>query len=197
MASEIEVVHAQREGQSDAAAPVEDSATGSLVRSGALAETVSQAPMGPPKPPFKDSRQLSAGLGMSFALLIVILLGTAYLTLHRMQRMNASAEETLNEGLLELQLGQEALRYSSENSRITMQIFLVQRQEEIDELLARRAENTRQISVLVAALEAHCDSGEGKRCWQRWNKPADPTLTVTCERCICCSTKSRRPPRWS
>ncbi|MFZ0913998.1 MAG: diguanylate cyclase [Candidatus Korobacteraceae bacterium] len=163
MASEIEVVHAQREAQSDATTPVEDSAAASLVRSGALAETVSQAPMGPPKPPIKDSRQLSAGLGMSFALLIVILLGTAYLTLHRMQRMNASAEETLNEGLLELQLGQEALRYSSENSRITMQIFLVQRQEEIDELLARRAENTRQISVLVAALEAHCDSGEGKR----------------------------------
>jgi len=35
--------------------------------------------------------------------------GTAYLTLHRMQRMNASAQDTLNEGLLELQLGQEAL----------------------------------------------------------------------------------------
>lgn len=163
MASEIEVVHAQREAQSDATTPVEDSAAGSLVRSGALAETVSQAPMGPPKPPFKDSRQLSARLGMSFALLIVILLGTAYLTLHRTQRLNASTQDDLNESLLQLQLGQEALRYSSENSRITMQIFLVQGQEEIDGLLARRAENTRQISALVAALETHGNSGEEKR----------------------------------
>ena len=80
-----------------------------------------------------------------------------------MQRMNASAQDTLNDSLLELQMGQEALRYSSENSRITMQIFLVQRQEEIDPLLARRAENTRQISALMAALEAHCESDEEKR----------------------------------
>jgi ABC-type multidrug transport system fused ATPase/permease subunit len=100
---------------------------------------------------------------MSFALLIIILLGTAYLTLQRMQRMNASAQDTLNEGLLELRLGQEALRYSNENSRITMQIFLLQRQEEIDGLLARRAENTRQISSLLAALQPHCQSAEEKR----------------------------------
>src|ERR1019366_9226493 len=109
MASEIEVVHAQREAQSDPAAQVEDSAAGSLVRSGTLAETVSRAPMGPPKPPFKNSRQLA----------------------------------------LELQEGQDGLRYSSENSQITMQIFLVKRKEEIDELLARRAENSRKISALI------------------------------------------------
>jgi diguanylate cyclase (GGDEF)-like protein len=163
MASEIEVVDAQREAQSDATAQVEDSAAGSLVRSGTLAETVSQAPMGPPKPSFKNSRQLSARLGLSFALLIAILLGTAYLTLHRMQRLNASAQDALNESLLELQLGQEALRYSSENSRITMQVFLLQRQEEIDELLARRAENRRKIVALMTALEPHCEPGEETR----------------------------------
>src|ERR1039458_1035263 len=154
MASENEVVHAQSEEQRDAAAQVEDSVAGSLVRSGPRAESVSRAPMGPPKPPFKNSRQLATGLGISFAVLIIILLGTSYLTLDRMRRMNASTLDTLNESLLELQLGQEALRYSSENSRITMQVFLVQRQEEIDELLPRRAENTRHISALVAALEA-------------------------------------------
>ena len=163
MASEIEVVHAQREAHSDAITQVKDSAAGSLVRSGTLAENLGQAPVGPPKPSFKNSRQLAAGLGLSFALLIAILLGTAYLTLHRMQRLNASTLDTLNESLLELQLGQEALRYSSENSRNTMQIFLLQRQEEIDLLLTRRAENSRHISALVAALEAHCESDEEKR----------------------------------
>src|ERR1039458_8037789 len=101
MASEIEVVHAQREAQSDAAAPVEDRAAGSLVRSGALAENLGQAPVGTPKPSFKNSRQLAAGLGLSFALLIAILLGTAYLTLHRMQRLNASTLDALNDSLVE------------------------------------------------------------------------------------------------
>ncbi len=111
----------------------------------------------------QDGRQLGMRLGLSFGFLIAILLGTAYLTLDRMHRMNVSVEGTLNESLLELQLGQEALRYSSENSRITMQVFLVQRQEIIDELLARRAENTRKISALVAALEAKCQAGEEKQ----------------------------------
>jgi diguanylate cyclase (GGDEF)-like protein len=163
MASEVEVVDEQRELQSGAVTQVEDSGAGGPVRRDTLGEDVHQGPAGPPKPPIKNNRQLVAGLGMSFALLIIILLCTAYLTLRRMQHMNASTQDTLNEGLLELQLGQEALRYSSENSRITMQIFLVQRQEEIDELLSRRVDNTRQISALVAALTAHCDSGEGKR----------------------------------
>ncbi|MFI5116223.1 MAG: diguanylate cyclase [Terriglobales bacterium] len=163
MASESEVVHAPREAQSDATTQVEDRGAGNLVRSGTLGENIRQGPIEPDKPRIKDSQQLAANLGMTFALLIIILLGTAYLILDRMQRMNASARDTLNESLLELQLGQEALRYSSENSRITMEVFLVQRQEVIDELLARRAENTRQISALVAALETHGDSGEEKR----------------------------------
>ena len=67
MASEIEVVDAQRVAHSDAITQVKDSAAGSLVRSGTLTENLGQAPTGPPKPPFKDSRQLAAGLGMSFA----------------------------------------------------------------------------------------------------------------------------------
>ncbi len=163
MASEIEVVDDQRELQSGAVSQVEDSAAGSLVPSDTIEENVRQGPVGPARPPFKDGRQVSAGLAMSFALLIFFLLGTAYLTLQRIQHMNASAQDEFNESLLQLQLGQEALRYSSENSRITMQIFLLQRQEEIDQLLPRRAENTRQISTLMAALGTHCNSAEEKR----------------------------------
>jgi diguanylate cyclase (GGDEF)-like protein len=163
MASEIEVVDDQRELQSGAVTQVEDSAAGSLVRRGTLEENVRQGPVGPPQPRIKDSQQLATGLGMTFAVLIIILLGTAYLTLHRIQHMNASVQDTLNEGLLELQLGQEALRYSSENSRITMQIFLEQRQEVIDKLMGRRAENTGKISALISALEPYCESGEEKR----------------------------------
>jgi diguanylate cyclase (GGDEF)-like protein len=166
MASEIEVVDSQGELHSDAVTQVEDSGADSRFISGPLGENRRQVPIEPPKPPFEDGRQLAAKLGVSFALLIIILLGTAYLTLHRMQQMNASARDTLNESLVELQLGQEALRYSSENSRITMQVFLVKRQEVIDELLARRAENSRKIATLVSALEPRCKPGEETRLLQ-------------------------------
>ncbi|MGA2371899.1 MAG: MCP four helix bundle domain-containing protein [Candidatus Korobacteraceae bacterium] len=102
-------------------------------------------------------------LGISFLALIVILLGTAYLTASRMQHMHAKMEETLSKGLIELQLAQDGLRYSSENSRITMQLFLVQQQEEIDQLLKRRKENYRKISAVLVALEPYCESQEEKQ----------------------------------
>ena len=94
MASEIEVVDSQGELHSDAVTQVEDSGADSRFISGPLGENRRQVPIEPPKPPFEDGRQLAAKLGVSFALLIIILLGTAYLTLHRMQQMNASARDS-------------------------------------------------------------------------------------------------------
>ena len=105
-------------------------------------------------------------MGLSFGLLIAILLATAYLALDRTLRIYANLEEELTENLLKLQLGQEALRYSSENSRITMQIFLVQRPEVIVQLLVRRAENTRKISALMRLVEARRASDEEKQLLQ-------------------------------
>ena len=114
-------------------------------------------------PGLQNASQVGKTLGTSLLVLIAILMAASYLTLDRMQRMNASARDTSNESLLELRLGQEALRYSSENSRITMQVFLMQRQEVIDELLGRRAENTRKIATIISALEPLCESAEEKR----------------------------------
>ena len=160
MAVEIEV--AQKEAQSDPVTQVEDSGTGSLVRAGTLSENLGQQPIDPPNQRLKDSR-LARGLGLTFAVLIIILLGTDYLTLNRMRRMNAGAQDTLKESLLEVQLGQNALRYSSENSRITTEIFLVQQPELIDELLARRTENSRKIAALLATLGPRCQPGKETR----------------------------------
>ena len=114
----------------------------------------------------QNGRQVGVRLGLSFGLLIAILLATAYLALDRTLRIYANLEEELTENLLKLQLGQEALRYSSENSRITMQIFLVQRPEVIDQLLVRRAENTRKISALMRLVEARRASDEEKQLLQ-------------------------------
>ncbi len=116
-----------------------------------------------PSRDLQDGRQVGMKLGLAFGLLIAILLGTAYLALDRLQIMYAGLEEELSESLLELQTAQDGLRYSNENGQLTMELFLVQREEVIDQLLARRAENSRKISALMPPLEVRCGSDEEKR----------------------------------
>jgi hypothetical protein len=114
----------------------------------------------------QDGRQVGIKLGLCFGLLIAILLGTAYLALDRMQRAYASLQAELDESMLELQLAQDGMRYSSENSRIIMELFLVRRPEVIDQLLAHRAENSRKITALIPLLEVRCASDKEKRLLQ-------------------------------
>ena len=61
-----------------------------------------------------------------------------------------------------LQLAREALTLSNRNSRITMEIFLVQDRELTAMLLAERSENTKKISGLVANITSRCESGNEK-----------------------------------
>ncbi len=115
----------------------------------------------------QNGRQVGRKLGLSFGLLIAILLGTAYLALNHMQRLYAGLEQALSDDMYQLQLVSEGLRYSSDNSRITMEIFLVQRAEVIEQLMARRVENSRKIAVVIPLLEASCISDEEKQLLQR------------------------------
>ena len=62
-----------------------------------------------------------------------------------------------------LQLSREALRLSNRNSRITMEIFLVQDRAQTNLLLARRAENTKKITALVAEITSRCESAEERQ----------------------------------
>ena len=52
---------------------------------------------------------------------------------------------------------------SSRNSRITMEVFLLNDKQLIDPLLSQRAENTQKISELVVKLEEQSDSPEEKQ----------------------------------
>ncbi|MFZ3211913.1 MAG: PAS domain S-box protein [Terriglobales bacterium] len=102
-------------------------------------------------------------LGAAFGLLIAISVGIGYLGLSRMDQINAGLQEVLGRRWAKLQLAREALTYSNRNSRITMEVFLVQDRDQIDTLLARRAENTKKISVIVDQLGSQCESEEEKQ----------------------------------
>lgn len=153
----------------------EERGPGGLNESGVVRPRV-EKPVPPSNQRLENAHQVGVKLGLSFGLLIAILLGTAYLALNHMQRIYASLDGELSESILELQMAQDGLRYSAENSQVTIQLFLVQRPEVVDQLLAHRAENSRKISALIPLLEAHCASDQEKRLLQAVKETRAPYI---------------------
>jgi diguanylate cyclase (GGDEF)-like protein/PAS domain S-box-containing protein len=108
--------------------------------------------------PEMSARPTGMKLGAAFAILIAILIGIGILALSRMDQINAHLDDLLARHWAKLQLAREALMYSNQNSRITMEIFLVDDRNLIDPLLARRAANTQKISELLEKIKSQCDS---------------------------------------
>src|ERR1035438_3606110 len=101
-------------------------------------------------------------LGVAFAALIALLVGIGQLGLRRMHEINDTLSDITGRRSDKLQLAREALMLSNQNSRITMEVFLVQDGARIDGLLAARSENTNRISELIAKVESGCESEEEK-----------------------------------
>ena len=109
------------------------------------------------------SRQIGLRLGTAFGLLVAILIGIGYLGLSRMNQINANLNDVIGRQWTTLHLSRQALAYSSRNSRITMEIFLLKDKRVIDPLLKSRAENTQTVSELITKIQSQCDSAEDKR----------------------------------
>jgi diguanylate cyclase (GGDEF)-like protein/PAS domain S-box-containing protein len=104
------------------------------------------------------SKHIGLRLGIAFGVLIGILVGIGQLGLRRMHEVNATLSDITGRQSAKLQLAREAMTLSNRNSRITMEIFLLQNRAHIDALLATRAENTKKISELVAEIEGRSES---------------------------------------
>ncbi len=109
------------------------------------------------------SNYVGTKLGVSFGLLIAILVGLGFFALRRMDQANARLVGVLGEKWGKLELARAALAYSARNSRITMEIFLLNDKRQIEPLLVQRAQNTQHITALVIAIEKQCDSPEEQR----------------------------------
>lgn len=109
------------------------------------------------------SKHIGLRLGTAFAVLIAILVGIGQLGLRRTREINETLSDITGRRSAKVQLAREALKFSNRNSRLTMEIFLVQDRALIDRLLATRAENTRKISELVAEIERRCESEKEKQ----------------------------------
>ncbi len=109
------------------------------------------------------SRQIAVRLGISFSAVLAILVAVGWMGMHQMARDNAKLEEIQGRDWTMLIVAQEALRYSSANSRITMQLFLLQDEEQIRALLVTRAENTKIIGELLDKIEALSNTDDEKK----------------------------------
>ncbi|HLJ30441.1 MAG TPA: PAS domain S-box protein [Candidatus Angelobacter sp.] len=106
------------------------------------------------------TRQTAIRLGLAFAILLTIVMTIGWLGLSRMNQTNANLEDTVGQRWATVRLAQQALEYSNLNSRITMEILLVEDPEQIKAKLTARAENTRRISELLDKIEAQSESGD-------------------------------------
>jgi len=109
------------------------------------------------------NRHIRLRLGMAFAVLIAILLGIGWQGLHRMKEVDATLRNITGRRMNNVRLVREAMTLSNRNSRITMELFLLQNRAQIRMLLAERSENTKKISALVAEIQGRCESEKEKR----------------------------------
>ena len=102
-------------------------------------------------------------LSLAFAVLIALLAGIGQLGLRRMKDVDNTLTDITGRRLNNVRLAREALTLSNRNSRITMEMFLLQDRAQIEMLSADRSENTKKITALVAEIESRCESEKEKR----------------------------------
>jgi phosphoglycerate-specific signal transduction histidine kinase len=105
------------------------------------------------------SFSISARLTIAFCLLIALLAAIGGLALNRTQRVNEDLNDLVKHHWAKVQLSRQALAFSAANNRITLQVFLMTNKDDIDPLLAQRAQNTENISGLVKQIERDLESG--------------------------------------
>jgi signal transduction histidine kinase/DNA-binding response OmpR family regulator len=109
--------------------------------------------------PFNIIFRLSA----AFCLLAAMLFIVGWQGIRHLRQFNVQIQSVVYDHWKKEQLSHEAFRLSDENSRITLQVFLIEDQNEITQLLALRAANTERISELVQLIEPRLKTDEEKR----------------------------------
>jgi len=96
-------------------------------------------------------------------MLAVMLLLVGWHGVYNLHRLNVQIQSVVYNHWKTEQLSREAFGLSDENSRITLQVFLIEDHDEINRLLAQRLANTARISGLIEMIKPRLKSGEEKR----------------------------------
>jgi len=109
-----------------------------------------------------STKYVGLKLASAFGILLATLIAVGFFGLRRMDQSNAELQEVLDKNWSKVQLAREALSYSSQNSRITMQVFFLEDKQQIPPLLETRSQNTQSITSLLAKIDPLCESQEEK-----------------------------------
>ena len=99
-------------------------------------------------------------LGTAFAFLVSLLVGVGWLGLSRMSRINADLKDLLDRYVAKVQLVDQVASYTNINYRLTMQLLIINRKKDIQELLSRRAENENKIADVFTKIKSRIDTAE-------------------------------------
>src|SRR5437667_5224674 len=106
----------------------------------------------------KDS-SLPAKLILTFGLLIAIVVCVGVVGLRHLQA-DAELERIVDARWEKVQLSRQAQGCSNLNNRITMQIFLVENEDDVHSLLVETAKNSEKISGLIGTLRTRIEAPE-------------------------------------
>jgi diguanylate cyclase (GGDEF)-like protein/PAS domain S-box-containing protein len=120
------------------------------------------------------NRRVGPRLGVAFAVLIALLAGIGQFGLRRMQTIDETLGHITGRLLTDLQLARRALTLSDDNSRITMEIVLVENRTLVNKLLAVRSENSKEITRLMEESERRCESEKAKQLLSEVKKARQP-----------------------
>ena len=112
---------------------------------------------------------------LSFGLLITIVVCLGFVGLKHL-RADAELEEIIDARWYKVQLSRDALALSNLNNRITMQVFLIEDENEINSLLLQRAKNSEKISTLIETLRSKVESSEETQLLEAIEKNRTPYL---------------------
>jgi diguanylate cyclase (GGDEF)-like protein len=104
--------------------------------------------------------QIGLKLGVAFGVLIAIVIGVGFLGLVRMSHMNADTQEVTDVRWAKVKLAFEALHYSELNNRLTMEVFLLEDQQQIARLLEQRTGNSDRISAILEQIQPQVSGDE-------------------------------------
>ena len=102
-------------------------------------------------------------LAVAFCLLAAVLVVVGWQGISQLRQLNALMQNVINDRWEEQLLSHQAYRLSSQNSQITLLIFLVDDTNEIQQLLVQRAANTRHITELANVIEPRLDTEKEKQ----------------------------------
>jgi diguanylate cyclase (GGDEF)-like protein/PAS domain S-box-containing protein len=129
------------------------------------------------------TKRIGLKLGIAFTVLIALLAGIGQFGLRRMQRIDETLSDITRSKSTDLELARRALTLSDDNSRIAMEIALVENRRLVEPLLAARSQNSKEITKLIEESESRCESGKEKQVLSEVKKTRKPYLE-SCQRAI-------------